>query len=144
MKACEFLDNASKHLIDRGKQYEAKEGERNMDRTVKAFNAITGLDLTTEQGWLFMVMLKAVRSQQGEFKADSFEDGAAYFALMGEQASLDVFSRKLKEAMKPVSKFFNCETCKDPIFQDTDDFHFHLRDDKEYCYHTNCCPYHEI
>ena len=31
-----------------------------------------------------MVLLKAVRSQQGKYKSDSYEDGAAYFALMGE------------------------------------------------------------
>lgn len=108
MKAHEFLDNANSHLIDRGKQYEAKEGERSMDRTVKAFNAATGKDLTTEQGWLFMVMLKAVRSQQGEFKADSYEDGAAYFALMGEQASITNVSVK-----KPVNSpsIDYCEKC---------------------------------
>jgi hypothetical protein len=34
-----------------------------------------------------MALLKAVRSQQGAFKMDSFEDGAAYFALAGESAS---------------------------------------------------------
>jgi hypothetical protein len=58
-----------------------------MDKTVKAFNAITGHELTVEQGWLFMALLKAVRTQQGDFRLDNYEDGAAYFALMGEQAS---------------------------------------------------------
>ena len=33
-----------------------------------------------------MALLKAVRSQQGAYRADSYEDGAAYFALMGEAA----------------------------------------------------------
>ena len=27
------------------------------------------------------------RAQQGQFKADNYEDGAAYFGLMGEAAS---------------------------------------------------------
>lgn len=37
-----------------------------------------------------MMFVKAVRSQQGDFKLDNYEDGAAYFALMGEQASADM------------------------------------------------------
>lgn len=33
------------------------------------------------------VLLKATRSQQGSYRADSYEDGAAYFALAGEAAA---------------------------------------------------------
>lgn len=55
-----------------------------MSATVEAFRAVTGVDMTEEQGWLFMAVLKAVRSQQGDYRADSYEDGAAYFALAGE------------------------------------------------------------
>lgn len=58
-----------------------------MGRTVKAFNAITSHTLTEEQGWLFMGLLKMVRSQSGDFKADNFEDEAAYAALRGECAA---------------------------------------------------------
>lgn len=58
-----------------------------MEKTVSAFNAITDQEISTEQGWLFMALLKAVRTQQGDFRLDNYEDGAAYFALMGEQAS---------------------------------------------------------
>jgi len=36
-----------------------------------------------------MALLKAVRSQQGAFRMDSFVDGAAYFALAGEAAKRD-------------------------------------------------------
>ena len=36
-----------------------------------------------------MALLKAVRSQQGAYRADSYEDGAAYFALAGEAAVRD-------------------------------------------------------
>jgi hypothetical protein len=89
MKADEILQKSLDHLKERGINYDNKEGERSIAKTVKAFNAITGLDLTPEQGALFMVTLKMVRSQQGEFKADSYEDGAAYFALAGEEASTD-------------------------------------------------------
>ena len=53
-----------------------------------AFRAVTGDGLmnSAERGWLFMAILKMVRSQQGDYRADNYEDGAAYFALMGEAA----------------------------------------------------------
>ena len=79
-----FLEAALNHLGDRAATYDNPQGERSMGRTVQAFNTITGHKLTEEQGYLFMVLLKAVRSQQGKYKSDSYEDGAAYFALMGE------------------------------------------------------------
>lgn len=91
MKANNILENAMKHLKDRGKTYDSNEGERSIANVVECFNTITGFNLTYEQGWLFMVLLKVVRSQQGEFKLDSYEDGAAYFALMGEEASEEDF-----------------------------------------------------
>ncbi|MGL5428583.1 MAG: DUF6378 domain-containing protein [Cetobacterium sp.] len=71
-------------MEDRASTYDSPKGERSMGRTVEAFNAITGHKLSEEQGYLFMVLLKAVRSQQGKYKSDSYEDGATYFALMGE------------------------------------------------------------
>ena len=57
-----------------------------MGATVDAFRAVTGHDLTEEQGWLFMGLLKMVRSQQGGFRADNYEDLAAYAGLQGEAA----------------------------------------------------------
>jgi hypothetical protein len=41
------------------------------------------------QGWLFMAILKAVRSQQGGYRSDNYEDGAAYFSLAGEAAAFN-------------------------------------------------------
>ena len=89
MKATEILNAAGKHLADRGATYDKPEGERSMQKTITAFNAIADQSLTVEQGWLFMTLLKAVRTQQGNYKPDNYEDGAAYFALAGEQASID-------------------------------------------------------
>jgi hypothetical protein len=57
--------------------------ERSMARTVKAFNAITGLSLTETQGWVFMAVLKLSRESSGH-DPDNFIDGAAYMALAGE------------------------------------------------------------
>jgi len=89
MKATEILNAAGKHLADRGTTYDKPKGERSMQKTITAFNAITDQSLTVEQGWLFMTLLKAVRTQQGNYRPDNYEDGAAYFALAGEQASID-------------------------------------------------------
>lgn len=85
--AGDFLGAALGHLEDRAATYDSPQGERSMGRTVEAFNAITGHKLSEEQGWLFMVLLKAVRSQQGKYKSDNFEDLIAYGALQGECAA---------------------------------------------------------
>ena len=87
MNAEEILIKAAGHLADRAKTYDKPEGERSMEKTVQMFNTLSGTQLTTEQGWLFMVILKMVRSQLGDFKSDNYEDGAAYFALAGERTS---------------------------------------------------------
>lgn len=89
MKATEILNAAESHLTDRGATYDKPGGERSMQKTITAFNAIADQSLTVEHGWLFMTLLKAVRTQQGNYKPDNYEDGAAYFALAGEQASID-------------------------------------------------------
>jgi hypothetical protein len=85
--AVTVLTNAAQHMSDRAATYDKPEGERSIEATVAAFTAITGVKLTEEQGWIFMIMLKAVRSQQGDYKLDSYEDGAAYFALAAEAAN---------------------------------------------------------
>lgn len=86
MKAHDILQAAAGHMNDRATTYDRPQGERSMGATVEAFRAVSGIGLTEEQGWLFMALLKAVRSQQGAYRADSYEDGAAYFALAGEAA----------------------------------------------------------
>lgn len=88
INAADILAAAKEHLANRAATYDADgEGERSMAKTVEIFNTLTGHGLTVEQGWLFMVCLKLVRSQQGKFKRDNYEDGAAYFALACEEAS---------------------------------------------------------
>lgn len=88
-KAPDILTAALSHMQDRAATYDKPEGERSMPATVAAFNALTGHNLTAEQGWLFMTVLKLCRTQQGGLRPDNYEDGAAYFALMGEQAAVD-------------------------------------------------------
>ena len=85
--AQDFLKAAQGHLGARAVTYDKPTGERSMGRTVNAFAALTDIQLTEEQGFLFMEVLKQVRSLQGKFKADSYEDLAGYAALRGEAAA---------------------------------------------------------
>lgn len=89
MCAPDILDQAKDEMGNRAATYDKPEGERSMGATVAAFNAMTGVSMTEAQGWLFMATLKAVRSQQGALRMDSYVDGAAYFALAGEAALRD-------------------------------------------------------
>ena len=82
-----FLKQGISEMENRATTYDAAGGERSMAKTVAMFNAMTGFNLSEEQGWKFMCCLKLVRSEQGKFKADNFVDGAAYFGLAGETAS---------------------------------------------------------
>ena len=84
--AASFLQAGLSHMQDRATTYD-KQGERSMGKTIAAFNAITGHSLNEEQGWLLMGILKMVRSQQGNFKADNYEDEASYAGLRGECAA---------------------------------------------------------
>ena len=86
MKAPQFLQAGLDAMQQRAATYDKPEGERSMSATVEAFRAITGHAITEEQGWLFMGLLKMVRSQQGGFRADNYEDLAAYAGLQGEAA----------------------------------------------------------
>jgi len=75
------------HMDDRATTYDQKGGERSMGKTVTAFNSLTGHHLTEEQGWLLMELLKCARSQQGNYRADNYEDATAYAELRGEAAA---------------------------------------------------------
>lgn len=84
-KAPEMLARAAALLHERGKTYDEPEGERSMGKTVAAFNAITGHNLTEAEGWLFMQQLKQVRLfTRSAYHQDSAEDNIAYAALMAE------------------------------------------------------------
>jgi len=84
--APEILQAGSQHMSDRAALRDSPCGERSMRSTVDAFNAIYGTEMTEAQGWQFMVLLKVVRSSQGELCLDDYEDEAAYAALAGEAA----------------------------------------------------------
>ena len=99
MKATNILEKAAQHMRDRAATYDKPEGERSMGKTVAAFNAITGRDLTTAEGWLMLAVLKQVRAFQYPAvpHVDSLEDGPAYLALMAEE----MLSGEPKPAVEP-------------------------------------------
>ena len=83
--ATKLLCDAADLMLERGKQYDQPTGERSMAKTVAAFNAITGRDLTEAEGWLMMAVLKMVRDRQRALAhKDSCEDLIAYASLYGE------------------------------------------------------------
>ena len=102
MKAPDILKKSAQHMLDRATTYDKPEGERSMAKTVQAFNAITGRDITTAEGWLMLAVLKQVRAFQnpGKPHVDSLEDGPAYLALMAEEMLSDGVSESEAPAPK--------------------------------------------
>lgn len=83
--AVEMLNQAAKAIDARASERDTK-AERSMASTVNTFNAMYGTNLTEEQGWMFMVFLKAARAKGGSVRHDDYVDGSAYFSLAGEAA----------------------------------------------------------
>ena len=88
MKAQDLLRNSAQHIEDRAAARDQQEGERSMSRTVRAFNALTGHNLSERDGWMFMVALKSARAcSSAKGLPDDYEDLAAYAALAGESVA---------------------------------------------------------
>lgn len=77
------LNGLTEHEADRDSG-----DERSITKAVQMFNVLYDKDLTDEQGWMFMTMVKQSRSIRG-YNPDNYVDGAAFFALSGEAASDD-------------------------------------------------------
>lgn len=90
MNAPELLKKAASIMEQRAQEYDKPSGERSMDKTVQAFNVITGHALTEAEGWLLMELLKNVRMwQKPGYHADSAEDCIAYAALKAEAKQVE-------------------------------------------------------
>ncbi|MBY6104891.1 hypothetical protein KUW19_00145 [Ferrimonas balearica] len=95
-KAPQILEQARSCIADRASERDT-EAERSMAACVLAFNAMFDQQLTEEQGWHFMALLKMSRSKGGNFREDDYIDGAAYFALAGEAGHMGHVARQLEE-----------------------------------------------
>lgn len=83
--AIRLLQVAADHMRARAATYDKPDGERSMGKTIAAFNAVTGRDLSEAEGWLLLQLLKDVRLfQRPGYHADSAEDCIAYAALKAE------------------------------------------------------------
>lgn len=82
-----FLDEAASAMKQRAALRDTPEGERTAGKIAKVFNAITGHDLTESDAWLFLLVLKIVRSRSGKYSRDDYVDLSAYSALLGEHES---------------------------------------------------------
>ena len=106
-RATDLLNEAAHIMDERGKQYNAPEGERSMGKTVAVFNICTGRELTEVEGWFFMECLKNVRYFQNPDKPheDSVKNKIAYAALFGE-AALDVLAlqEQFNELIRPAEE----------------------------------------
>lgn len=115
VKAYEFLEQGANEMRKRKEVYDPdkdSDGERSMAKTVEVFNALTGHELSEEQGWMFMVCLKMVRSQSGQYQADDYVDGAAYVGLAGECARKN---RAKGVVGKLTAEDLNCFHCGDSL-----------------------------
>jgi hypothetical protein len=82
-----ILTDAIGTLKRRGNEYDGKGyqgGERSMEHTVEIFKAWTGITLSEQDGWRFMLALKMARSLTGKPKLDTYVDLAGYTSLLGE------------------------------------------------------------
>lgn len=85
--APDLLISAADAIADRAQLRDQPNGERSMARAVAAFNALFDAQLSEQQGWQFMVLLKLARSSAGRIHLDDYTDAAAYAALAGECAT---------------------------------------------------------
>jgi hypothetical protein len=80
------LDQAINEVGGRADTYDKPDGEESMPQIVRLFNDLYDLDLTAEQGWMFMCILKMVRARSGKFTRDNYVDLAAYAAFSAKAA----------------------------------------------------------
>lgn len=95
MKAPDGLRHAAEIIDHRAIERDLANGERSMARTVAAFNALTGSELTEMEGWLFMTVLKVARATAGKAQPDDLIDAAAYCALALESLDGTAADREL-------------------------------------------------
>lgn len=78
-----LMKKAAEVMRKRAIQYDQEGGERSLPKVVKAFNALTDMNMSEADAALFMVLLKIVRGRNSKHE-DSAVDGVAYMSLYAE------------------------------------------------------------
>lgn len=86
--AVSFLEEAAETMKARAALRDKPSGERTAKKIAEVFNAITGHDLTESDAWMFLIVLKIVRSRSGKYNRDDYVDLGAYSSLLGEHESI--------------------------------------------------------
>ncbi len=84
IKPKQLLETCIKVLDERGKQRDNSEGERSMQKIIELFYFRTGVQISVQEGWIFMQCLKQVRMKTGLPDIDNFIDLINYIALEAE------------------------------------------------------------
>ena len=80
----QYIETVKNILVERAQEYDVDK-ERSMDKTVTAFNVITGHNLTPYDGFLLLQILKDVRAYTAKTPhIDSLVDCISYAALKAE------------------------------------------------------------
>lgn len=109
--AADHIQSALNIIDDRGKDRDEPDGERAMGKTVAIFAALTGVELTEEQGWKFMIALKFARQMAGDFRLDDYHDLIGYLGLLTETAA-NAQLTQLNEEPAPAGFFLQtCDAC---------------------------------
>jgi hypothetical protein len=83
--AVDYLSAAEDAQTARASDYDSPGGERSVGDTVRAFNALTGHQLTEVEGWQFLMLLKLKRLNSAHgVHMDSCVDAVSYASLMAE------------------------------------------------------------
>lgn len=82
--AYSFLEEAVTTMKARAELRDKEDGERTAAQIAKVFNVITGHTLSEADAWMFLIVLKIVRSRSGRYNKDDYVDLAAYSGLLGE------------------------------------------------------------
>jgi hypothetical protein len=83
-----FLEEARKQMEARAQLRDSQSGERTAAKIAAVFNALTDHNLTEADAWTFLIVMKMVRAQAGNYHRDDYVDGAAYMSLLGECESV--------------------------------------------------------
>lgn len=81
----DFFEEAGAKLVERGRDYDAPNGERSGSKVAAAFTALTGIRLGASEIYLILQLVKDARQWScPKYHEDSAVDGIAFSVLKAE------------------------------------------------------------